>query len=75
MRRYLRAAVGWPFHPLVLASVAAVCVLGVVQPAAFAAGTPPQPPRLNDQPHASNSIALTRSVSGHFCPTFNEVLK
>jgi hypothetical protein len=45
---------------LVLVSLAALCALGLIQPAALAAGTPPpQPLGLNTQSNANSSIALT----------------
>jgi hypothetical protein len=59
MRRYFRPAVTWPVRLLVLASVAAVCALGLVQPAAFAAGTPPpQPLGLNADANANATVSL-----------------
>jgi fibronectin type 3 domain-containing protein len=62
MRSLSRQAVTSSRRLLVLASVAAVCALGLIQPAAFAAGTPPpQPFGLNAQANASNSITLTWS--------------
>jgi fibronectin type 3 domain-containing protein len=60
MSRYVRTAVTWPGRLIVLVSAAAVCALGLWQPAALAAGTaPPQPLGLNDQSNANNSITLT----------------
>jgi fibronectin type 3 domain-containing protein len=60
MRSLSRSAATSFRRLLVLASVAAVCALGLVQSAAFAAGTPPpQPLNLNDQSNANNSITLT----------------
>jgi hypothetical protein len=60
MSRYVRPAVTWPARLLVLVSVGAACALGLAQPAAFAAGTPPpQPLGLNDQSNANNTITLT----------------
>jgi hypothetical protein len=62
MRSLSRSAVTSSRRLLVLASVAAVCALGLIQPAAFAAGTPPpQPFGLSAQANASNSITLTWS--------------
>jgi hypothetical protein len=59
MRRYFRPAVTWPVRLLVLASVAAVCALGLIQPAAFAAGTPPpQPLGLNADANANGTVSL-----------------
>jgi hypothetical protein len=62
MRSLSRSAARSSRRLLVLAAVAAVCTLGLIQPAAFAAGTPPpQPFGLNAQANASNSITLTWS--------------
>ena len=62
MRSLSRSAATSSRRLLVLASVAAVCTLGLIQPAAFAAGTPPpQPFGLNAQANANNSITLTWS--------------
>jgi hypothetical protein len=62
MRSLSRSAARSSRRLLVLAAVAAVCTLGLMQPAAFAAGTPPpQPFGLNAQANASNSITLTWS--------------
>ena len=59
--RYVRLGVRWPLRCWSSTRVAAVCVLGVIQPAAFAAGTPPpRPLGLNHQTHASNLITLAR---------------
>ncbi len=60
MRRCFRPAVTWPAHLLVFASLAAVCALGLIQPAAFAAGTPPpQPLGLNLTANANGTISVT----------------
>ena len=60
--RYVRLGVRWPLRCWSSTRVAAVSVLGVIQPAAFAAGTPPpQPLGLNHQTHASNLITLPRT--------------
>ena len=56
--RDVRLGVRWPVRLLVLAS-GRRSLLGLVQPAAFAAGTPPQSPGLNHQTNASNLITLT----------------
>src|SRR5580704_19601960 len=62
MRSLSRSAATSFRRILGLASVAAVCTLGLIQPAAFAAGTPPpQPFGLNAQANANNSITLTWS--------------
>jgi F5/8 type C domain len=48
---------------LVLAAVAAVCTLGLMQPAAFAAGTPPpQPFGLNAQIQTSNDNSTWTTI-------------
>ena len=60
MKSLSRSAATSSRRLLVLASVAVVCTLGLIQPAAFAAGTPPpQPLNLNDQSNANNTITLT----------------
>jgi F5/8 type C domain/Fibronectin type III domain len=62
MRSLSRSAATSSRRLLVLASVAAACALGLIQPAALAAGTPPpQPFGLNAQANANNSITLTWS--------------
>jgi hypothetical protein len=60
MRTFSRLAVTSSRRLLVLVSVGAVCALGLTQPAAFAAGTPPpQPLNLNDHSNPGTSITLT----------------
>ena len=62
MRSLARSAATSSRRLLVLASFAAVCTLGLTQPAAYAAGTPPpQPFGLNAQANTNNSITLTWS--------------
>jgi fibronectin type 3 domain-containing protein len=62
MRSLIRSAATSPRRLLVLVSVGTVCALGLVQPTALAAGTPPpQPFGLYVQSNANNSITLTWS--------------
>jgi hypothetical protein len=59
MRSLSRSAARSSRRLLVLAAVAAVCTLGLIQPAAFAAGTPPpQPFGLNAQANANTGRYL-----------------
>lgn len=60
MRSLSRSAATSSFRLFVLALLAAICALGLAQPPAFAAGTPPPAPLgLNDQSNANSSITLS----------------